>query len=152
MSHDFESAEGAARASLERYLAEMFGVVEALESHALWSRRGALWVAPRGTLPPAVEGVEAFGLPVARSAPPRGQLSAAFIRRFCGGATIRVAELTGPEGERFLSGRSVEWADQWPDGPRVVAVDGALHGRGRVRGAVLECELPKQLRIGSPPG
>ena len=148
MLRDFESADGETRDSVDRYLREMFGVVGTLDGHSLWSCRGALWVAPRGSAPPPLDGLQTYGLLVARSAPPRGQLSAAFIRRFCSSASLRVVHLAGDAGVQFLGGHAIEgWSDSWADGPRLVAVDGHLHGRGRVRDGRLKCELPKQLRV-----
>ncbi|MFT6398150.1 MAG: NOL1/NOP2/fmu family ribosome biogenesis protein [Bradymonadia bacterium] len=85
---------------------------------------------------------------VARGAPPRGQLRAPFIRRFCQSATIRVCELSGEQAEAYLSGEDLTgWADGWADGARIVKVDGQVMGRGRKRADVLACELPKELRI-----
>ena len=136
------------RAGLERYLDEFFGVRGALGAHRLWRRRESLWIAPFDAAPPPGQPLEAFGMLVSRRMPPRGQLSAWFVRRFCASASRRVIELDGARGVAFLSGDDVAGVfDDLPDGPRLVRVDGHLQGRGRLRGTTLSCELPKELRL-----
>lgn len=137
---------------MDRYLREMFGVQGELTNHWLWLKGDSIWVAPSGVAPPKTVAVEAFGMLVSRRAPPRGQLSAPFIRRFCQGAVIRICDLDPAQAELYLSGQDVPgWTDEWPDGPRIALVEGHAVGRARRRGDVLSSELPKELRI-SPVG
>lgn len=148
MSRVFENADATTLAEVERYLWEFFGVEGALSAHRLWLRGTSVWVAPAGIEPPRDLRPESFGMLVSRRLPPRGQLTAPFIRRFCASATRRVVELAGTDGAVFLRGDSIVIGrDGEPDGPRLVRVDGRMQGRGRLRDGLLECELPKELRV-----
>ncbi len=148
MSRNYEKADASLRDSMERYLAEMFGLQGVIAEHWLWRKGEAVWVAPAGIVPPGGIVVDAFGMLVTRRPPPRGRLSAPFIRTFCQDATDRVCELDASAATLYLSGHNVSnWADPWADGIRIVRVDGHVVGRARVKEGVLICELPKELRV-----
>ncbi len=133
-----------------RWLEERFGIAPStFESYRWWRRRGAraVWIAARDVVVDAQWAVEAVGLVAFRKPPPRGYPTTAFVARFGGFATRRVAEVGDVEALALLRGAEIDWNSEPTAGPVVVrnASLGAL-GRGWIRSGRLTLELRREWR------
>jgi hypothetical protein len=150
----FERWDGAA--PLLAMLAERFAVdLEPFEACTWWLSGGqSVWVTHRDVSIDGLEGLESVGLVVMRRPPPRGQLTAPFLRRFAQSAQRNVVTLSDDAVVRYFAGEDLLIDSEGvfmdasaSEGMMIVRSRLGVIGRGRWSDAVLRCELPKESRI-----